>query len=157
MAALTDPAFTKREFIAKRLSYADDTPNRTQILLVAFLAMAWLSLIAILALAPQTYDEALKLPPGVRLASFTALSVFIAVVILGVLKRWRWTFWLLLVANLAGSLRVAASALELLGVLPLTGPTWYVEFQAAIGVVQFVLGLVMLADYRRAGVWGPME
>jgi hypothetical protein len=79
------------------LSYSDRTFNRTQTLLVAFLAMAWLSLIVILAIAPEIYDEVLRLPPGVRLASLAALSAFIAVVILGVLKRWRWTFWLLLV------------------------------------------------------------
>src|SRR5258708_21258501 len=105
------------------LSYSDGTFNRTQTLLVAFLAMAWLSLIIILAIAPEIYDEVLRLPLGVRLASLAALSAFIAVVILGVLKRWRWTFWLLLVANLAGVLRVAGSALELVGVLPLPGPT----------------------------------
>ncbi len=134
--------------------YSNDTPNRTQTPVVGFLALAWLSLIVIVVIAPETYDEVLRLPPGVRLASLAALSAFIAVMILGVLKRWRWVFWLLLVANLAGVLRVAGSALELVGVLPLPGPTWYVEFQALIGVVQFILGLMMLADYRRAGIWG---
>ena len=86
--------------------------NRMQALLLAFIAAAWLTLIAILVLAPETYDEVLRLPPGVRLVSFAALSALIAVVVLGVLRRWRWIFWLLLVANLAGVLRVAASVLE---------------------------------------------
>src|SRR5438094_7946739 len=124
------------------LSYSDGTLTRTQTLVIIFLAMAWLSIVAILIVAPDTYDEVLRLPPGVRLVSLAALSAFIAVAMVGVLKRWRWTFWLLLVANLAGVLRVAASVLELLAIIPLTGPPWYVGLQAAIGVVQFVLGLL---------------
>jgi hypothetical protein len=129
--------------------------NRTQCLLLAFMALAWLSLIAILVVAPETYDAALRLTPGARFVSFVALSAIIGAVVFGVLKRWRWIFWLLLVANLAGVLRVAASLLELLGLLPLTSPTWYVAYQMVIGAAQFALGLGMLADYRRAGVWGP--
>jgi hypothetical protein len=61
-----------------------------------------------------------------------------------VVRAWRWTFWLILVAFLAGLLRVPASALELIGVLPANGPTWYVLLQAGIGLVQFVIGLAMI-------------
>ncbi len=131
-----------------------DELSRTQALVLGFLALAWLSLIGILVLAPETYDEVLRLPASVRLVSFVSLSALIAGVMVGVLKRWRWIFWLLLIANLAGALRVAVSVLELVGWLPLTGPQWYVEFQAVLGAAQFVLGLVMLADYRHKGIWG---
>jgi hypothetical protein len=41
----------------------------------------------------------------------------------GVLRRWRWTFWLVLVAFLFGVLRVPASILELMGWLPAAGPS----------------------------------
>jgi hypothetical protein len=51
-------------------------------------------------------------------------------------------------------LRVPASLLALTGVLPAAGPTWYVLFQALVGLLQFAIGLAMLAGYRRAGVWG---
>jgi len=37
--------------------------------------------------------------------------------------------------------------------LAMDGPTWYVVFQGLVGVVQFVIGLTMVAGYRRAGVW----
>lgn len=70
------------------------------------------------------------------------------------LRRWRWTFWLILVAFLFGLLRVPASALELAGVLPAAGPTWYVLFQALVGLLQFAIGSLMVAGYRRAGAWG---
>ena len=70
------------------------------------------------------------------------------------LRRWRWTFWLIVVAFLFGVLRVPASALELWGVLPTAAPTWYVLCQALLGLLQFALGPAMVAGYRRAGVWG---
>jgi hypothetical protein len=55
----------------------------------------------------------------------------------------------------AGVLRVPVAGLQLAGVLHATGPTWYVVFQGLLGVLQFAIGLTMLAGYRRAGVWGP--
>jgi len=73
---------------------------------------------------------------------------------IGVLRRWRWTFWLVLVAFLAGVLRVPVAILQLAGVLPASTPGWYVVFQGLIGVVQLAIGLVMVAGYRRSGVWG---
>ena len=38
--------------------------------------------------------------------------------------------------------------------LPAQSPDWYALLQAFLGVVQFAIGLAMLAGYRRAGVWG---
>ena len=134
------------------------TVNRTQAVVLGFALLAWLSLIGILVAAPETLDSTLRLPPGNRqpaeLAFLVALSAFIALLAVGVVRRWRWTFWLVLVAFLAGLLRVPASVLELLGVLPSMGPTWYVLLQAAIGLVQFAIGLAMLAGFRKAGPWG---
>jgi hypothetical protein len=132
--------------------------NHTQVLVLGFLVLAWVSLLTILAVAPDVYDQALQLPSGdnrtAQFALLTAVSVLIAVLGVGVLRRWRWTFWLVLIAFLFGVLRVPASILELAGYLPSAGPTWYVVLQALIGLVQFGIGLVMLAGYRRAGVWG---
>ncbi len=73
---------------------------------------------------------------------------------IGVLRRWRWIFWLILVAFLAGALRVPAAVLQLTDVLPARTPNWYVVFQGLVGLVQLAIGLDMLADYRRSGVWG---
>jgi hypothetical protein len=44
--------------------------------------------------------------------------------------------------------------LELIGVLAADGPTWYVVFQGLLGVLQFAIGLAMVASYRRGDVWG---
>jgi hypothetical protein len=82
------------------------------------------------------------------------LTTLFAVLSTGVLRGWRWTFWLILVVFLAGILRVPASALQLAGIVPSQGPAWYVVFQAVVGPIQFVIALAMLAGYRKAAVWG---
>ena len=133
--------------------------NRSQALVLGFFLLAWTSLVVILAVAPDVYGQALRLPSGDgRLAdsAFVAvLTVFIAVLCVGVVRRWRWMFWLVLVAFLAGVLRVPASILELVGVLPAAGPTWYVVVQAVLGLAQFGIGLVMLAEFRGSRrAWG---
>jgi hypothetical protein len=83
-----------------------------------------------------------------------ALSAFIGLLAVGAVRRWRWTFWLILVAFLFGVLRVPAAVLQLTGILATNAPIWYVTFQALLGVVQFGIGLVMVVGYRRSGVWG---
>jgi Ca2+/Na+ antiporter len=119
---------------------------------LGFFAVAWIALVAILALAPGVYAEALSQVPGA--VFLAALTVFIAVLVLGVVRRWRWAFWLIFVAFLFGVLRIPASIAQLAGLLPSTGPAWYEALQGAIGLAQFVIALAMLAGYRRAGLWG---
>jgi hypothetical protein len=131
--------------------------NRTQALVLGFFVLAVASLLVILVAAPEVYDQALRLPSGshaVEVAFLAALLGFIALLGVGVLRRWRWSFWLILVAFVAGVLRVPVAILQLTRALPAQGPTWYVVFQGLLGVIQFTIGLVMVADYRRAGVWG---
>ena len=131
--------------------------NRTQGLVLGFGLVAWSSLIVILVTAPEVYDDALPAlghRMAVEIAFLVLLSIFIGLLGVGVLRRWRWTFWLILAAFGLGLLRVPAAVLQLMGRLAPAGPTWYVVFQGAIGLVQFAIALVMLADYRRSGIWG---
>jgi hypothetical protein len=131
--------------------------NWVQGLVLVFFAAALVSLVAILLLAPEIYAEALRLPGEGRstaeIVFLGALTIFILVLALGVLRRWRWTFWLLVAAFLLGAVRVPASLLQLAGKLPSSGPAWYAVFQAGIGVFQFAIGLIMAAGYRRGGPW----
>jgi len=121
-------------------------------------AAAWAAVVAILAAAPDVYDQALGLPIVDRrqfeVVFLAALSMFLVIVATGVVRRWRWMFWLILVAFLAGVIRLPASALELAGAIPHQGPAWYVVLQGVIGAVQFVIGIAMLVGYRRNGLWG---
>jgi hypothetical protein len=131
--------------------------NRTQQLVLGFFVLAWVALIAILAAAPEVYEQLLHLPGGEpklpMLAFLTALSTFLMLLGVGVVRRW--TFWLVLVVFLIGGvLRVPASILQLREMLPTDFPAWYLMLQALIGVVQVAIGLLMVVGYRRDGVWG---
>src|SRR6266496_3755885 len=131
--------------------------NRTQTLVLGFFLMVLLSVLTIRVAAPDVYDQALRLPSGIPwldVGFLAALVTFIGLLAIGVLRRWRWIFWLITVAFLAGVLRVPAVALQLTGFLAADTPTWYLLFQGFLGVVQFVIGLALVAGYRRAGVWG---
>ena len=131
--------------------------NRTQALVLGFFVVVLVSLLVILVAAPEVYDQALRLPAGSLVAEVAVLVVltgFIGLLTVGVLRRWRWIFWLILVAFLAGVLRVPVAILQLTGALAADVPTWYVLFQGVIGLAQVAIGLAMLAGYRRSGVWG---
>ena len=41
--------------------------------------------------------------------------------------------------------------------LPADEPTWYVLYQALLGLLQSAIALFMMAGYRRAGTWGRSE
>jgi len=115
-------------------------------------------LVAILLFEPEIYDSTLKLGPGPHvipdLAFLIAISSFLGLLTVGILRRWRWIFWLVLVAFVFGILRLLASVLQLMAVLPANAPTWYIELQAAIGLIQFLIALAMIAGYRKGGAWG---
>jgi hypothetical protein len=129
--------------------------NRTQALVLGFFVLAWASLVALFAAAPEVYGRALGLSSAeARLLFLVAITAFLALLSIGVIRRWRWAFWLIFVAFLFGPLRVVASVLALGGVFSADGPTWYVLYQALLGVLQFIIALAMLAGYRRAGAWG---
>jgi hypothetical protein len=132
--------------------------NRTQAAVLGFCLLAWLSLVGILVAAPDVLDHGSKLLPGGRRppgpAILVAISTFIALLAVGVVRRWRWMFWLVMAAFLAGLLRVPASALQLMGILPPDGPDWYEVVQALVGLLQVAIGLAMLAGLRKAGPWG---
>lgn len=132
--------------------------NRTQGLVLGFFVLAWGGLVIILMTAPDVYYQALRLPSGEgflpALAFLGAISAFLVVLGVGVLRRWRWTFWLVLIAFILGVLRVPASILQLAGLLPASGPAWYTLLQAFLGLLQFAIGLAMIGGYRRAGTWG---
>ena len=96
--------------------------------------LAWAGVITILAAAPQVYDQTLRRAPGslwMAEATFViALSALIGVISVGVVRRWHWIFWAILAV--------------FLGCCPCQ---W--------AVIHFTIALMMLADYRRSGAWGP--
>ena len=99
-------------------------------------------MVALYAAASEVYGRDLGLSSAdARLLFLIAISAFIAVLGVGVIRRWRWAFWLIVVAFLFGPLRVVAFALALSRVLPVDGPTWYALCQALLGLLQFIVAL----------------
>ena len=129
-----------------------------QAVVLGFFAMAWIGLLAILVAAPEVYDRRLGALPGTQrtadIGFVAALSVFLVLLSVGVVQRWWWTFWLILVAFLLGVVRVPVAVLQLTGRMTPDGPSWYVCLQGLIGVVQVLIAVAMLAGYRRSGIWG---
>jgi hypothetical protein len=112
---------------------------------------------AIAATSPEIFTSTLGplgRQPSATLVFLILLTLFLVVVSYGVLRRWRSMFWLVVVAFLAGVLRVPATALELAGVIPMQGPAWYLLVQAVIGLVQLAVGALLIRGYRKGGVWG---
>jgi hypothetical protein len=136
--------------------------NRTKALVLALFAAYWLTVVTILVAARDVYDQVLdqsiRVPAGdQRLAEIAVLLVLTALLGLlstGVIRSWRWTFWLILVVFMAGILHVLVSGLQLVGAMANEAPGWYVLLQLVVGLIQFVIALAMLAGYRRAGLWG---
>jgi hypothetical protein len=75
------------------------------------------------------HDQALRLSPdalaAAEIAFLTALSAFIAPLFVGGMRHWRLTFWLILLAFLAGRLCMPAGHLAVHGVLNTSMPTWW--------------------------------
>src|SRR5215216_6438352 len=120
--------------------------NRTQALVLGFFGVALASLVVILVAAPDVYDQALRLPDSSRVAEVAFLAVltgFLGLLTVGVLRRWRWIFWLVLVAFLAGVLRVPVAVLQLTGVLAADD-----ALEEDIPGWDIGSGLAMLAGYR---------
>jgi len=128
------------------------------LLVVGFFVLVWIALVAILVLSPDVYTETLRKVGGdsraIEASFLIALSALIALLAVGVFRRWRWTFWLVLIAFFFSVLRLPASALQIAGMIPASGPPWYEALQGVIGAVQLLIAIAMFAGYRKAGIWG---
>lgn len=72
--------------------------NRSQFLVLGFFVGVWIVLVTILTLAPEIYVQMLNPPQDARMAVglglLVALTALIAFLVVAVLQRWRWAFWL---------------------------------------------------------------
>jgi hypothetical protein len=132
--------------------------NRTQGLVLGFFVVVWTTLVVLLVVSTDIRDVTVRRMPGTGapaiLGFVVALFAFLAVLGVGVVRRWRWAFWLILVAFAAGVLRVPVAVLELSGRMAPEGPDWYVVVQGIIGVIQVAIAVAMFVGYRRSGPWG---
>ena len=124
--------------------------NRIKAIILGQFLLYWLTVLVIAFAAPDVFG----LPVPYTLLAAAGLALFLALLSIGVIRGWRWLFWLILLAFLAGILRLLTAPLELAGWIPRRGPPWYVMLSAVIGLFQFATAIAMVAGYRRSGVWG---
>jgi hypothetical protein len=87
--------------------------NRTQMLVLGFFVLAVTSLLVILAAAPEVYDQALRLPTrshALEITFLAALVGFLTLLSIGVMRRWRWTFWRCLFCSVNDAVNVLPCA-----------------------------------------------
>lgn len=136
--------------------------RRLEQVLVTFFVLATLFALVMYIAAPSIYTKALLLAPSpndqypLPMTIFlVALLAFISVIIVGVLRHWRWLFWLLLVAFGCMILEVPATILQLTGVVPsfLPFPVWYSLCRMGVSKIAVVIAVWMISIYRHYGVW----
>ncbi|MDI3313705.1 MAG: hypothetical protein QJR12_05295 [Mycobacterium sp.] len=131
--------------------------TRLKVLVLALFTAYWMIIAAMVLVARPQYDQLLKLSGNSQkgeVPSLVILTAVLATLSIGVIRGWRWTFWLILLVFLAGVLRAGEMAMQLIGLRPHHGPVWYVVLPGMIGLIQFVIALGMIVSYRRVGPWG---
>jgi hypothetical protein len=134
--------------------------RRLQQTLLAFFLLAVLLLAAASLADPAipTRTLALTLSPVARFPAaagflLAGIAGLLAIFIVGVLRRWRWMFWLVLVAFGAMLLDLPATLLQWMGVLPDPFPFWYSLCRVGVSLVAGGMASWMLSIYRHHGVW----
>ena len=142
-------------------SHQKHTIVRLETVIITFFVLAALSVVVVYFINPSIYVKVLKLEPTSNdrypFAStlfLVALLIFIAILIFGVTKHWRWLFWLLLIANSFSILEVPATILQLNGVIPNPYPVWYSLYRMSIAIIQVVIAIWTVRIYYQYGVWG---
>ncbi len=137
------------------------TVQRLSAILIAFFVLAALSVLVVYFANPTIFTKVLMLEsttsdryPLPATLFLVALLIFITVLIIGVLRHWRWLFWLLLVANSFSILQVPATILQLTGVMPDPYPAWYSLYRMGIALIQVGIAIWMIRIYYQYGVWG---
>jgi hypothetical protein len=136
--------------------------QRLEQVLIAFFAACALFILLVYIATPSIITQALIRTPSptdryplIATVFMLALLSLIAIVIVGVVRHWRWLFWLLLIAFGFSILQVPATILELTGVLPnpIPVPLWYSLSRTGVALVEVGIAVWMVRIYRQYGVW----
>ncbi|GCE31589.1 hypothetical protein KDA_70730 [Dictyobacter alpinus] len=128
--------------------------------LVMYVGLLMVSLLIIFAIEPSIYTTTLwpgwvptERYPWPVLLFLAALLAFLSMLIYGILHRWRWLFWGLLLAWSASVIQIPIEGLQLLGVFPNPYPIWYSLFRVGVGFTELGFACWMIQSYRQQGVW----
>jgi predicted MFS family arabinose efflux permease len=135
--------------------------SRLQRVLVAFFLLATLFLLVVYFVTPSIYTDTLMLQstpadryPLAATLFLVGIVVFIAILVVGVVRHWRWLFWLLLIAFTAMILEIPATILQLTGVIASLFPVWYSLCRMGVSLIAVGIAGWMWYIYRHYGVWG---
>lgn len=134
--------------------------TRLERTIIAFFILAATSLLVVYVADPAIYTQSLSLtsspaeryPVPVTLFLVGVLTM-IALLILGVVRHWRWLFWLILLAFTGSIIQIPVEGLQLLGVFPNPYPVWYSLYRGGVGVIELGFAFWMIQTYRHQGVW----
>ncbi len=134
--------------------------RRLERILIAFFVLAALSLLVVYFADPSIYTRTLLLEPSATdryplpaTLFLVGILIFIAVLIVGVTRHWRWLFWLILVAFGFSILQIPATILQLTGVIPNSLPVWYSLYRMGVAVIEGVIAIWMVQVFRQYGTW----
>jgi hypothetical protein len=127
---------------------------------LAFFLLAVLFLVVASVAAPSIYTNMLLLTfslaehyPEAATLLLVGVGGGLALVMVGVLRRWRWVFWLVLAAFGGMILDIPATILQLTGILPALFPLWYSLCRMGASMIVVGIAVWMLHIYRYHGVW----
>ena len=127
---------------------------------IAFFILAALSLLVVYLADPAIYAQSLSLTSSpadrypVPVTLFLAgVLVLITLLSFGVVRHWRWLFWLILIAFTGAVIQIPVEGLQLLGVFPNPYPVWYSLFRVGVGFTELGFACWMIQTYRHQGVW----
>jgi hypothetical protein len=146
----------------------DTSHNKTNIqkplqqAIIGFFILCALFAIIVYIVAPSIYAAQLKVSstptdryPFLATLLLVAILAIISVGIIGVACRWRWLFWLLLLAFGFSILEIPVTVLLLMvgsSMLDST-PFWYTISRMAVSLLEVGLAVWMIQVYRHYGVW----
>ncbi len=80
--------------------------------------------------------------------------VALGVIVVGIVRLWRWVYWYLVVSFFIAPLGVLQNiATYFFGSGAIQIPGWVLLFTAPLALVETVLGIWMIVLYRRSGTW----
>ena len=151
-----------------------ETTPWTRKLQIAVLALQVVALIFALASYPTIYDLAINGPMASNPALtsnpqtadffrqvllvvlvFTAVwtLVFLIVMVVGVLRLWRWIYWYLMITYGIALLSIPVNLSYALGNGPVHYPSWYFFVSIPVVLAEGALSVWMIVAYRRYGNW----
>lgn len=102
---------------------------------------------------PQTAAFLQNLLTGTIVFAAVLSVVLLAVIVIGVIKLWRWLYWYLMISYFLAVLSIPGNLTYVFGNGPIRLPAWILLIQLPLALVQLGLAIWMVIALRRYGAW----